>query len=93
MAKVQGKRLKEVDSWVQLTVWKSSRVPLCHPCLCGGIPYYVNKPIERGVLHERYRKKVLWVDDEIEFLRAHIMFLETRGYSVTPGIPGTTPFT
>jgi CheY-like chemotaxis protein len=28
------------------------------------------------------RKKVLWVDDEIEFLRAHIMFLETRGYTV-----------
>ncbi len=30
------------------------------------------------------RKKVLWVDDEIEFLRSHIMFLETRGYNVTP---------
>ena len=30
------------------------------------------------------RKKILWVDDEIEFLRSHIMFLETRGYSVIP---------
>jgi CheY-like chemotaxis protein len=30
------------------------------------------------------RKKVLWVDDEIEYLRSHIMFLETRGYSVVP---------
>jgi CheY-like chemotaxis protein len=34
------------------------------------------------------RKKVLWVDDEIEFLRAHIMFLETRGYSVVPVFSG-----
>jgi CheY-like chemotaxis protein len=34
------------------------------------------------------RKKVLWVDDEIEFLRAHIMFLETRGYSVIPVFSG-----
>ena len=34
------------------------------------------------------RKKVLWVDDEIEFLRAHIMFLETRGYSVIPTFSG-----
>lgn len=35
------------------------------------------------------RKKVLWADDEIEFLRAHIMFLETRGYSVTPVFNGS----
>ena len=35
------------------------------------------------------RKKVLWADDEIEFLRSHIMFLETRGYSVTPVYNGT----
>ena len=34
------------------------------------------------------RKTVLWVDDEIEFLRAHIMFLETRGYSVIPVFTG-----
>lgn len=34
------------------------------------------------------RKKVLWVDDEIEYLRSHIMFLETRGYSVTPVFSG-----
>ena len=30
------------------------------------------------------RKRILWADDEIEFLRSHIMFLETRGYSVVP---------
>ena len=30
------------------------------------------------------RKKILWVDDEIEFMRSHIAFLETRGYRVTP---------
>lgn len=34
------------------------------------------------------RKRVLWVDDEIEFLRSHIMFLETRGYSVRPVFSG-----
>jgi CheY-like chemotaxis protein len=34
------------------------------------------------------RKNVLWVDDEIEFLRSHIMFLETRGYSVVPTYSG-----
>lgn len=30
----------------------------------------------------------MWVDDEIEMLRAHIMFLETRGYSVVPVFSG-----
>ncbi len=34
------------------------------------------------------RKKVLWVDDEIEYLRSHIMFLETRGYNVVPVFSG-----
>jgi CheY-like chemotaxis protein len=35
-----------------------------------------------------FRKRVLWVDDEIELLRAHIMFLETRGYNVVPVFSG-----
>jgi len=26
--------------------------------------------------------KILWVDDEIELLRSHIIFLEERGYEV-----------
>ncbi len=30
------------------------------------------------------QKKILWVDDEIELLRAHIIFLEARGYHITP---------
>jgi CheY-like chemotaxis protein len=30
----------------------------------------------------------MWVDDEIEMLRAHIMFLETRGYHVIPVFSG-----
>jgi len=34
------------------------------------------------------RKNILWIDDEIEFLRSHIMFLESRGYSVTPVFSG-----
>jgi len=27
---------------------------------------------------------ILWVDDEIELLRPHVMFLEQRGYQITP---------
>ncbi len=30
------------------------------------------------------RKKILWVDNEVEFYRSQIIFLETRGYSVIP---------
>ncbi|MFH0777556.1 MAG: bifunctional response regulator/alkaline phosphatase family protein [Candidatus Eisenbacteria bacterium] len=30
------------------------------------------------------KRKILWVDDEIDFLRPHILFLEGRGYAVTP---------
>jgi CheY-like chemotaxis protein len=29
-------------------------------------------------------KRILWADDEIDLLRPHILFLESRGYSVTP---------
>lgn len=29
-----------------------------------------------------YRKKILWVDDEIELLRSHIIFLSEKGYEV-----------
>ena len=28
--------------------------------------------------------KIIWVDDEIHLLRPHIIFLEDKGYSVTP---------
>ncbi|HEX9654121.1 MAG TPA: bifunctional response regulator/alkaline phosphatase family protein [bacterium] len=28
--------------------------------------------------------RILWVDDEIELLRSHILFLEERGYGITP---------
>ena len=27
-------------------------------------------------------KKLLWIDDEIELLKAHILFLEKKGYDV-----------
>jgi len=30
------------------------------------------------------KKKLLWVDDEIDQLRSHIIFLEDRGYDVVP---------
>lgn len=29
-------------------------------------------------------KKILWIDDEIELLRPHIIFLEERGYEIIP---------
>ena len=28
--------------------------------------------------------KILWADDEIELLKSHILFLESKGYTVTP---------
>ncbi len=30
------------------------------------------------------KRKILWVDDEIDLLRAHIIFLEKKGYDITP---------
>ena len=33
--------------------------------------------------------KVLWVDDEIELLKPHILFLEKRNYNVTKALSGT----
>ncbi len=33
---------------------------------------------------EPVKGKILWVDDEIELLRSHMMFLEEKGYNVTP---------
>ena len=27
---------------------------------------------------------ILWVDDEIEMLKPHILYLENKGYQVTP---------
>ena len=30
------------------------------------------------------KSKILWADDEIDHLKSHILFLEERGYSVTP---------
>jgi len=30
------------------------------------------------------KKRILWIDDEIDLLRSHILFLQERGYDVTP---------
>ena len=30
------------------------------------------------------RFKILWVDDEIDLLKSHSLFLEERGYQTTP---------
>lgn len=30
------------------------------------------------------KKRILWADDEIDILRSHILFLEEKGYEVTP---------
>jgi CheY-like chemotaxis protein len=29
-------------------------------------------------------KRILWIDDEVEFLKPHIFFLEGKGYNITP---------
>lgn len=34
------------------------------------------------------QKKILWVDDEIDSLKPHILFLEKRGFAVTPVMSG-----
>lgn len=31
---------------------------------------------------------ILWVDDEIDLLRSHILFLESKGYTVTTANSG-----
>lgn len=33
-------------------------------------------------------KRILWIDDEINMLKPHIMFLENRDYEVTPVVSG-----
>jgi len=30
------------------------------------------------------KRKILWVDDEIDLLKSHVIFLEKRGYELTP---------
>lgn len=34
------------------------------------------------------RKKILWVDDEIDSLKPHLLFLEKKGFAVTPAMSG-----
>ena len=33
-----------------------------------------------------YRGKILWVDDEIDLLKPHIMYLENKGYNLEGNI-------
>jgi CheY-like chemotaxis protein len=42
---------------------------------------------------EELKKRILWVDDEIELLRAHIRFLEERGYAVDTATNGEDALT
>jgi CheY-like chemotaxis protein len=35
-------------------------------------------------MHEDTRRRILWADDEIDLLKPHILFLEQKGYAVTP---------
>ena len=32
--------------------------------------------------NSKYRAKIIWVDDEIDLLKSHILFLEKKGYSI-----------
>ena len=29
-------------------------------------------------------RSILWIDDEIDFLKPHIFFLQEKGYNITP---------
>ena len=31
-----------------------------------------------------FKGHILWADDEIEYLKSHILFLEEKGFSITP---------
>lgn len=33
-------------------------------------------------------KRILWADDEIDYLKPHLMFLEEKGYEITPVVSG-----
>ena len=35
------------------------------------------------------RYKILWADDEIDLLKPHILFLEDKGYDITPVYSGS----
>ena len=37
---------------------------------------------------EDTRKRILWADDEIDMLRPHVLYLEGKGYAVTPVASG-----
>ncbi len=37
---------------------------------------------------DKTQRQILWVDDEIDMLRSHIIFLADRGYEVTPATNG-----
>jgi CheY-like chemotaxis protein len=37
---------------------------------------------------ETDKKKILWVDDEIDSLKSHLLFLEKKGFAVTPAMSG-----
>ena len=41
----------------------------------------------------RPRRQILWVDDEIDQLKSHIIFLAERGYEVTPAANGEDAIT
>ena len=41
----------------------------------------------------RPRRQILWVDDEIDLLKSHIIFLAERGYEVTPATNGEDAIT
>ncbi|HDY89211.1 MAG TPA: response regulator, partial [bacterium] len=39
------------------------------------------------------KRKVLWVDDEIDLLKAHIIYLEKKGYALIPVTNGEDALT
>ncbi|RKU25223.1 PglZ domain-containing protein [Candidatus Poribacteria bacterium] len=44
--------------------------------------------LSKALRHTKKSHQLLWIDDEIEALRPHILFLQERGYDVTPATNG-----
>ena len=45
---------------------------------------YVDVSLRKILKHMTRQPHILWADDEIDMLKPHILFLEGKGYSVTP---------
>ncbi len=64
-----------IDGMSTTQAIQHSTIPIIHNA---------NNPILHRETMDAKGYRLLWVDDEIELLRPHILFLEEKGYRVTP---------